>query len=152
MTDTPSFDIAGTGGLQIEGDAGTYAPASLPSPAPVPRRVTKRKRDHRLKRFRRELLKVAPDLNDSKYTPLLNSFGRLTILSIDAYEVLRSGGLLDDENREIRSSVETFARLAAQQLRFARELGLTPTALGKLKREKAADLVAAFEEHDAEFE
>jgi hypothetical protein len=145
--------IDGPGCERIAHDANVQPSASSPVPSPVvPHRnsaIARRKRDQRLRRSRRELLKVAPLLADAKYSPLVNSFCRVSLLAIDGYELLRSGGLLD-ENGELRSSVTTFNQLIGQQLKLARELGLSPSAVSKLKKDKL-DLPAAFAEvEDAE--
>jgi hypothetical protein len=107
-----------------------------------PSRVARLKRDQRLRRFRRQLLAVAPNLDDPRFRPLLDSFGRISLLALDGYEFLRAHGLTNAEG-ELRASVDTFQRLAGQQLKLARELGLTPAALGKLKNERPIDLAAA---------
>jgi hypothetical protein len=107
--------------------------------------ATRRKRDQRLRRFRRQLLVVAPHLDDPKFRPLLSSFGRITLLAADGYELLRSSGLTN-ENGELRSSVDTIQRLIGQQLKLANALGLTPAALGKLRNERPIDLAAAIAE------
>ncbi len=114
----------------------------LPSrPAPAPH-SPRRKRDQRVRRFRRELLRVVPELAEARFGPLTQTFARLSILAIEAFDHLRASGLLD-ESGELRSSVETFQRLANAQLKFATALGLSPAALGKFKREKPVDLAAA---------
>ncbi|MBF6570423.1 MAG: hypothetical protein IVW54_16275 [Candidatus Binataceae bacterium] len=114
---------------------------------PISRYSLSRKRDQRLRRFRRQLLAVAPHLDDPKFAPLLNSFGRISLLALDGYETLREGGLLNEDG-ELRSSVDTFQRLVGQQLKLGRELGLTPTALNKIRNEKPVDLAGAFAEGD----
>jgi hypothetical protein len=101
------------------------------APAAPSRRAITRKRDQRLRRFKRQLLAVAEHLREDEYAPLIQSFGRISLLVIDGYEVLRAGGLLNKDG-ELRSSVDTFQRLVGQQLKLARELGLTPSAIGKL--------------------
>jgi hypothetical protein len=145
--------IDGPGCERRAHDANDVQPsASSPVPSPVPHRnsaIARRKRDQRLRRSRRELLKVAPMLDDPKYAPLINSFCRVSLLAADGYELLRSGGLLD-ANGELRSSVATVNQLIGQQLKLARELGLSPSAVSKLKKDKL-DLPAAFAEvEDAE--
>jgi hypothetical protein len=148
-----STSIDGTAGAGATASADAAIPtASPPLPSPVSRRNTalaRRKRDQRLRRSRRELLKVAPLLADAKYSPLVNSFCRVSLLAADGYELLRNGGLLD-ANGELRSSVATVNQLIGQQLKLARELGLSPSAVSKLKKDKL-DLPAAFAEvEDAE--
>jgi hypothetical protein len=101
-----------------------------------------RSRDQRVRRFRGDLVKVAPHLNQRKFAPLLSSFARISILALDSYEFLRTAGLTG-ENGELRSSVTTVAGLINSQLRLASALLLTPAALGKLKGESPDDLAAA---------
>lgn len=142
------LDIDGPAGERKAHDAAEF-PASPPVPSPGPRTaLVKRKRDQRLRRSRRELLKVEPLLADAKYSALVNSFCRISLLAIDGYELLRAGGLLD-ENGELRPSVATFNQLVGQQLKLARELGLSSSAASKITKTKP-DLVAAFEVTDGE--
>lgn len=110
--------------------------------ARVPRRAAKVKRDGRVRRFRRQLAMVAPHLDDPRFGPLLGTFARISILALDAYENLRERGIVADDG-ELRSSVDVVQRLAGAQLKFARELGLTPSAVGKLCNERPIDLAAA---------
>jgi phage terminase small subunit len=114
---------------------------------PTSRAAVARKRDQRLRRFRRQLLVVAPNLDDSRFAPLIAAFGRATLLAGDAYEFLREHGLVNADG-ELRASVDVVQRLFTTQLKLARELGLTPAALGKLRNEKPVDLAAAFAEND----
>src|ERR1700736_3400411 len=94
---------------------------------PTSRAAVARKRDQRLRRFRRQLLAVAPNLDDPRFAPLVAAFGRAVILSGDAYEFLRERGLVNQDG-ELRSSVDVVQRLFTTQLKLARELGLTPAA------------------------
>lgn len=89
---------------------------------------------------------VAPHLDDAKFQPLVNSFARITLLSVDAYEYLRKVGLTNDAG-ELGSSVDTIQRLIGTQLKLANSLGLSPAVLGKIRNEKPADLVAALAGH-----
>jgi hypothetical protein len=108
----------------------------------VPTSRRRAKRDQRLKRVNSEIRKVTGHLDDPKYRIVLGTFGRTTLMLRDTYEVIREGGLLNKDG-ELRSSVDTFTRLAGLQLKLARELGLTPAALGKIRHEKPVDLVGA---------
>jgi hypothetical protein len=110
---------------------------------PHPSRAARRRpRDERVRRFKRELLKVAPHLNDPIYGPLLHSFARISILSLDAYEYLRQHGLIGDDG-ELRRSVHTAQLLVHSQLKLATALGLAPLALAKLKTAPTDDLASA---------
>ncbi|MGO9062438.1 MAG: hypothetical protein ACLQU2_34510 [Candidatus Binataceae bacterium] len=120
---------------------------STPPRRPVSRIGAKIKRDHRARRFRSQLLKVAPHLADSKFNPLIHSFARVSLLALDSYEFLRENGLVG-ENGELRASVDTLQRLSSTQLKLATALNLTPAALGKMRNAKPADLAAAFAEVD----
>ena len=55
---------------------------------------------------------------------------------------------LVNEDGELRARVDVVQRLFTTQLKIARELGLTPAALGKLRNEKPIDLAAAFANDD----
>jgi hypothetical protein len=55
------------------------------------------------------------------------------------------------ENGELRPSIETIRRLVDTQAKIAEKLGLTPSTLKALRKEKRADLAAVFaESEDAE--
>lgn len=86
---------------------------------------------------------LAPHLENPVFTPLLQSFGRLSLLLQDAYDRLRLEDRLLGDDGELRTSVDTIRKLAETQARLARELGLTPSTLRALTREKRADLAAA---------
>lgn len=113
----------------------------LTAAQPRSRAVT-RQRDQRVRRFRRQLLAVAPHLNDPKFGPLLHSFARISILGLDSYDYLRLKGIVGADG-ELRSSVDVVQRLVNAQLKLANALGLTPLALGKLKPGALDDLAAA---------
>lgn len=115
----------------------------------APRRSRKLPRDQRVRRFRRMMVQLDPRLDDPKFGPLLTSFAQLTLLSRDCFDFLRGAGLTNGDG-ELRSSVDTFQRLTSAQLKLAKELHLTPSALGKLRGEKAADLAAVFAEAPAD--
>lgn len=104
--------------------------------------IRRQPRDQRVRRFKRQLLEVAPHLNDPKFGPLLHSFARISLLSLDSYEYLRANGLVGSDG-ELRHSVDVAQRLATTSLRLATALGLTPLALVKLKPGDPDDLAAA---------
>jgi hypothetical protein len=79
----------------------------------------------------------------------VEAFGINSLLVRDSYALLRERGLLN-ENGELRSSIDTLQRLMGLQLKLARELGLTPAVLGKIRNEKPVDLAGAFAETDGE--
>jgi hypothetical protein len=89
-------------------------------------------RDQRVRRFKRQLLAVAPHLDDPKFGPLIQSFARISILGLDAYEVLRQRGIVGDDGN-FRPGLDVIQRLITSQLRLANALGLSPLALSKLK-------------------
>jgi len=93
----------------------------------VPRR--RRYRDQRVKRLRHKVLADQPALRAAKYSALVNSFARITLLELDAYELLREHGLVGPDG-ELRSSVTVVQRLISTQLELATALGLSPVALG----------------------
>lgn len=115
----------------------------IPAIAPRPRTLKVRRRDGRVRRACRQIIVVAAgQLDDPKYRPLVQSFARISILAVDAFELLREKGLLNAEG-ELRSSVDTFQRLVGMQLKLATALGLSPAALTKFKKEKPLDLASA---------
>lgn len=113
-----------------------------PSPY-VPRAFARKKRDQRLRRICRQLVRVAPHLDDPRFAPLVRSFGRLTLLLEAAYDAVRDTSPLNSEG-ELRSSLDAIQRLSTAQLKLARELGLSPTSVRSVSKEKAVDLPAAF--------
>jgi hypothetical protein len=126
-------------------------PASaLPAPR-MGRAVVRAKRDQRMRRIIRRARTLAPHLDSAVFSPILQSFARVSLLLGDCYEKLRDGELLDEDG-ELRPSINTVRALAETQMRLARELGLTPVTLRQLGREKRVDLAAALAGHveDAE--
>ena len=113
--------------------------------------MVRAKRDQRLRRIVRSARRLAPHLDNPVFTPVLQSFGRVSLLLADCYEKLRDGDLLGDDG-ELRPSIDTVRKLAETQARLAKELGLTPVTLRQLGREKRVDLAAALAGHveDAE--
>jgi hypothetical protein len=93
------------------------------------RRPRKRERDERVRRLARMIRREAPGgrLDDPMFRPVLQSFCEISILKGLAFAELRNKPLLDDRG-ELRTSIETFRKLAEAQMRIARELGLTPAA------------------------
>ena len=121
-----------------------FLPAANAEATPA-RRYRRRSKDQRVRRFRADLIRVAPHLDDRKFAPLLHSFSRVSLLALDSYEFLRDKGIVG-ENGELRSSVDTVQRLIGMQLKLANALGLSPSALGKLRHERPIDLAAALAE------
>ncbi len=103
-----------------------------------------------MRRIVRRARTLAPHLENQVFTPVLQSFARVSLLLGDCYEKLRDGDLLSEDG-ELRPSINTVRALAETQMRLARELGLTPATLRSLGREKRVDLPGAFAEaEDAE--
>lgn len=121
----------------------------ITTPVPRSRGLARRQRDQRLRRIVRQARRLAPHLDDRAFGPVLQSFGRISLLLADSYEKIRNQELLDDHG-ELRSSVDTIRRLADTQAKLAEKLGLTPATLRTFTREKAADLAAAFVESDVD--
>jgi hypothetical protein len=117
-------------------------------PAQPSRRVVRRQKDQRLRRIVRRARTLAPHLDNPAFGPVLQSFGRVSLLLADSYETLRGAELLNADG-ELRSSIDTIRKLADTQLKLAEKLGLTPLTLRALGREKSVDLVAAFAEADS---
>ncbi len=126
------------------------APDTTPARVPAPRlgrTMARVRRDQRLRRIVRSARSLAPHLDNPIFTPVLQSFGRVSLLLQDSYEKLRNGDLIGDDG-ELRPSINTVRQLAETQARLARELGLTPSTLRALGREKRADLAAALVDID----
>jgi hypothetical protein len=115
---------------------------SLPIATPPRTRVAKKRpRDERVRRFKRQLLQVAPHLNNPALGPLVQIFVQSALLSLDSYEFLRTHGLVGADG-ELRHSVHTVQLLFNTQLKLAAQLGLTPLALQALKAAPPDDLAA----------
>jgi hypothetical protein len=113
----------------------------------VPRIVLRQaKRDQRLRRIVRRARTLAPHLDSPLFTPVLQSFGRISLLLQDSYEKLRNGDLIDDETGELRPSIDAVRKLSETQMRLAASLGLTPLSLRLFAKEKRVDLASAFAE------
>jgi hypothetical protein len=111
--------------------------------------IAARKRDHRVRLFRRRLIRAAPNIDDQKFGPVILSFCRISILSMDSYEFLRKRGLVNADG-ELRASVDVYRKLVDTQLRMAERLGLTPAALRTLGNSKdQLDLPSAIVEANA---
>lgn len=104
-----------------------------------------RKRDEAIRRFVRRCRSLAPHLESATYAPLLQSFGRISLLLARGYENLRDGEIIGADG-ELRPSVDAVRRLAETQTRIAKELGLTPLTLRALSREKVVDLASEMAE------
>ena len=110
-------------------------------------RAVARKRDERMRRIVRRARSLAPHLDNPIFTPVLQSFARVSLLLGDSYEKLRDGNLIGD-NGELRPSIMTVRALAETQARLGRELGLTPATLKAMSREKTIDLPGAMASED----
>ena len=105
-----------------------------------------------MRRIVRRARALAPHLDNAAFGPLLQSFGRISLLLADAYEEIRSEDLVASDG-ELRSSIDVVRRLADTQLKLAEKLGMTPSTLRALGREKSVtDLVGALAEADGEVE
>jgi len=109
--------------------------------AAQPRILAKRKCDEQVRRAVRKARRFAPHLENPVFLTMLQSFCRISLLLERGYASLRDGSLLDDEG-ELRSSVDAVRRLAETQVRLAKELGLTPSTLRALAKDKTFDLAA----------
>lgn len=124
---------------------GTTDDTSLPAAAPRSRALTASKRDEKIRRRIRKARKLAPHLENPIFLPLLQSFCRVSLLVERGYESLQNGSLLDADG-ELRASIDVVRRLAETQTRLAEKLGLTPSTLRALSREKVVDLAAELAE------
>jgi hypothetical protein len=116
-------------------------------PKPISRSAVRRQKDQRLRRIVRQCRTLAPHLDDRAFGPVLQSFGRISLLLADSYEKIR-GAELVGEDGELRPSIDTIRKLADTQAKLADKLGLTPLTLRALGREKRADFVGALAESD----
>jgi len=108
-----------------------------------------RAQDLRVRKVCRRLIRIAPELDDERFRPLILSFARISLLVHDSYMHLLTVGLLNADN-ELRSSVGTFQGLLRTQLSLAQALGLSPGALRALRHEHPADLASALAFSEAE--
>ena len=118
------------------------------NPPSVPREsraLKRRQRDQRLRRVVRQILEIAPYLDDAKFAPLIRSYGLITLKVLDASEALREGSILNADG-ELRSSLTTLNQMLSTQLKIATALGLTPTSVKLIGKDKTIDLAAAFAE------
>jgi hypothetical protein len=104
---------------------------------PQPRGIP-RKRDQQVRRFIARIRTLAPHCDNPVFTPALAAFARVSLLLERAYAFVRDRDVIG-ENGELRPSVDAVRRLAETQSRLAKELGLTPTTLRALSREKVVD-------------
>jgi hypothetical protein len=113
--------------------------------------AVRRERDQRLRRVVRRCRSLAPHLENQAFAPVLQSFGRISLLLADSYEKLRGTELLGEDG-ELRPSIDTIRKLADTQAKLAEKLGLTPSTLRALGREKRVDLVGQLAEGDTDGE
>lgn len=111
--------------LQLDALRLQIAMNTLPAKPPTKAQL---KRDGRVRRAVREIRKVAPALNDVKYTPLLRSYATLTILIEKAALRLRDMDPISPETNELRQSYSTLAGMIRTQATVAEKLALTPGA------------------------
>ncbi|HUY27315.1 MAG TPA: hypothetical protein VMV27_07825 [Candidatus Binataceae bacterium] len=104
-----------------------------------------RKRDQQVRRIIRRLRTLAPHLDNPVFLPTLQSFARVSLMLERGYSFLRAADVVGDDG-EIRSSYDSVRRMAETAARLAKELGLTPSTLRAMSREKAVDLPAHFAE------
>jgi hypothetical protein len=114
---------------------------------PVSRNSLRHQRDQRLRRIVRRCRILAPHLDNAAFGPVLQSFGRISLLLADSYEKIRGAELLGEDG-ELRPSIDTIRKLADTQAKLAEKLGLTPSTLRTLGREKRVDLAGALAEND----
>jgi hypothetical protein len=106
-----------------------------------------RKRDEQQRRFCRRLRTLAPHLDDPAFAPMIQSYAKVSLLLARGYESIRAGEIVGTDG-ELRASVDVVRRLAETSARLAKELGLTPSTLRTLSREKTIDLLGAMAGED----
>jgi len=117
-------------------------PNDLTMLKPLPS-VVKARRDGRTRYHLRKLFQAAPHLHEERYTPLCRTFIRVTYLLERAYDKIAREDLISAETLELRNSLDTIRKLAAEQRACARELGLSPsTAAAMTRSAKTLDLGA----------
>jgi hypothetical protein len=105
--------------------------------------IRKAKRDGRTRYHLRKLRQAAPHLDEPRFAPLCSTFIRITYLLERAYDRINREDLVSAETSELRSSLDTIRKLAAEQRAAARELGLSPSTAALMTRNaKTLDLDA----------
>ena len=97
--------------------------------------IARLKRDEAVRRMARRIVTLVPALDRPEWRPLILNYSRVAVLAERAYNHLREAGLLDDHG-ELKSSLETYRRLAGELRAQARELGLSPTVAVSLTQMK----------------
>ncbi len=97
-----------------------------------------RKRDQQVRRFVARIRTLAPHCDNPVFAGSLAAFARVTLMLERSYAFIRDKDVVGEDG-ELRPSVDTVRRLAETQSRLAKELGLTPTTLRALSREKVLD-------------
>jgi hypothetical protein len=133
-------------------------PTKFPPPVPivvepdVPRQPSYavRKRDEAVRRAVRAIRRAVPALQDERFTPLLRSYCTMTIWIERAHARLKDQDVISPMTGELRSSLDTLARLVRSQAAIARELCLTPGQVAQLAKPVTAvlDLEAYRSEDD----
>jgi hypothetical protein len=117
-------------------------------PARLSRHALAGKKDQRVRYRVRQAQKLVPHLENIIFRPILEDFCRVSVLLQDSYEILRVGNLINPDTGELRSSIDTVRKLVETHAKLAEKLGLTPTTLKALSREKLVDIAAKFAEVD----
>jgi hypothetical protein len=101
------------------------------------------KRCERTRRVRRQIrLFGGPHLDSGKLSLMVDALARTTVLGIDAFEYLRTHGLVNSQG-ELRDSVQKYTALIGLQLKLATALGLTAVSMGKIDKTRRVDLAGA---------
>ncbi len=110
----------------------------LTTSAPLPTR-RKAKKDQRVRRRVRELCEDAGYLQEGRYRPLVVSLARTIVLGDDIWNFIRSHGVANEDGA-LRESLDRLTRVMGVQLKIATALGLSPTAVRKVTREREVDI------------
>jgi hypothetical protein len=99
------------------------------------RQEQKKKRDIQVTRLAQKLRRLAPQLEDASFWPVLLSFSRITLLSERLYAELRKREKLVSPTGATPSVLDGFRRMVSEQRMLAFELGLVPRSKEGLAKE-----------------
>lgn len=96
--------------------------------------AAQRRREHQIGRMVRRWKRIAPVLDDDRYTPVLRGLSMVTLLLERGYEELEGKPLINPDTGEFYQRIDVVRRLVETQKNIAHELGLTPSVAPMLAK------------------
>lgn len=88
----------------------------------------------------RRLVRLAPQLDQQQFRPLVRNYARVSLLAERIYDELKERARIVNEKGEIPPAVESFRRMVSEQRMLAFELGLAPRSANQIPAARTIDL------------